>query len=91
MNTAVPNGVRLEFSVWDLNNFANHFSYFQEKDEYYNNWFWNKSSVNLMRIFFLEPSTGLLKDWSKNLSILWNLAIKYIYSSYYTGNDKWEM
>jgi hypothetical protein len=27
MNTAVPNGVRLEFSVWDLNNFANHFSY----------------------------------------------------------------
>jgi hypothetical protein len=33
MNTAVPNGIRLEFSTWDLNNFANHWKYsFEEND-----------------------------------------------------------
>lgn len=62
MNTAVPNGIRLEFSTWDLNNFANHWKFiFKENDATTTTTSSETRSSKFNTNFSLEPSTGLLK------------------------------
>jgi hypothetical protein len=62
LNTAVPNGLRLEFSTWDLNNFANHWKFiFKENDASTTTTNSETRSSKFNTNFSLEPSTGLLK------------------------------
>jgi hypothetical protein len=90
MNTAVPNGVRLEFSVWDLNNFANHFLYsFEEKDANTTTTNSETKSSKFNANFSLEPSTGLLKKIGLKFGASYETSQSNTFTVVITtGNDK---
>jgi len=88
LNTAVPNGLRLEFSTWDLNNFSNHWKFaFSEKDAAETVTLKETRSAKYNTNFDFNPTTGNLEKIGLKLGGSYETSRTSEFTVAYTAGD----